>query len=145
MKTKAKKGYKILLKTLLVFFALIISSVFGLFAFYFSVTSGITLNAQALSLENKRGAEILDDNNNIVYYIGGNSTIKLKDLPQNVINAFISMEDKKFYSHSGIDFHRMVGALVNNIKNGKFKQGGSTISQQLVKNTFLSSDKTFTR
>lgn len=71
--------------------------------------------------------------------------VKINDLPDYVPEAFVSVEDKRFYEHSGIDVIRIAGAFVDNIKSGKFKEGGSTITQQLVKNTLLYGDKTVER
>lgn len=71
--------------------------------------------------------------------------VKIETLPHYVSDAFVSIEDKRFYNHSGIDFIRIAGAFVDNIKSGKFKEGGSTITQQLVKNTILYGDKTIER
>ncbi len=71
--------------------------------------------------------------------------MELKEIPQNVIDAFISAEDKNFYSHSGVDFTGLARAMLGNIKNvlsGSKKRptGASTITQQVSKNFFLSSD-----
>lgn len=71
--------------------------------------------------------------------------VKVNSLPSYVFEAFISVEDKRFYSHNGVDFIRIAGAFIDNIKTGKFKEGASTITQQLVKNTLLSQDKTIER
>lgn len=60
-------------------------------------------------------------------------------------NAFISVEDKTFFQHNGINIKRMAKASINNLKSGKLKEGASTITQQLIKNTQLTSEKTFTR
>lgn len=59
--------------------------------------------------------------------------------------AFIAVEDKRFYSHGGIDVKALLRALINNIKSGSLKEGGSTITQQLIKNTHLSGEKTLAR
>lgn len=59
--------------------------------------------------------------------------------------AFIAVEDKRFYSHNGIDVKALLRALKNNIKSKSFKEGGSTITQQLIKNTHLSGEKTLAR
>jgi len=91
---------------------------------------------------------ILDKNGNTVsdpLYEGNKTYIKLSDIPTHVINAFIAVEDKRFFSHNGVDYYRIVGAAINNLKSGKFSEGASTITQQLVKNTHLSSDKTLKR
>lgn len=66
-------------------------------------------------------------------------------IPEYVKNAFISIEDKRFYKHNGVDLTGLLRAFVNNIKTMSFKEGGSTISQQLIKNTHLSNEKTFKR
>ncbi|MCR4716162.1 MAG: transglycosylase domain-containing protein, partial [Lachnospiraceae bacterium] len=58
-------------------------------------------------------------------------------IPDDVKNAFIAIEDKKFYQHNGIDVKRIAGALVANVRGGGISQGGSTITQQLVKLTYL--------
>lgn len=62
-----------------------------------------------------------------------------------MINATISIEDKKFYHHKGFDFLRIMKAMMTNVSQGKKKEGASTISQQYVKNLFLTFDKTWER
>ncbi len=65
------------------------------------------------------------------YYLDSGS------IPEDVKNAFVAIEDKKFYQHNGIDVRRIAGALVANVRGGGISQGGSTITQQLVKLTYL--------
>lgn len=92
--------------------------------------------------------EIYDNNNNLIDKINStsnNSYVQIDEISQNIIDAFISIEDKEFYSHQGLNFKRIIGALFKNIKNGEITQGGSTITQQYVKNTFLDSSKTIKR
>lgn len=93
-------------------------------------------------------------NNNITYYdINGNDMfnsnnndyVKLDEISPDVINAIISIEDKNFYNHNGFDFLRIAKAMIINITSGKIKQGASTISQQYVKNLYLTFDKTWKR
>jgi len=69
----------------------------------------------------------------------------IDEIPQVLIDAVISMEDVRFYEHSGIDIRRIAGAILSNVKNGFGSQGASTITQQVVKNLFLTGDKTWTR
>lgn len=69
----------------------------------------------------------------------------LEEIPTNLQNAMIAIEDQRFYEHSGIDPLGILRALFQDIKNGDLAEGGSTITQQLAKNMFLSSEKTFTR
>lgn len=69
------------------------------------------------------------------------------DLSSNAMlaNAFIAVEDKRFYSHNGVDIKALLRALKNDILSGGVKEGGSTITQQLIKNTHLSGEKTLAR
>ncbi|MDQ3635183.1 MAG: PBP1A family penicillin-binding protein [Acidobacteriota bacterium] len=70
--------------------------------------------------------------------------IKEKDIPQNVEDALIAIEDVRFYNHIGIDPYRMGGVLVKFITTGR-KEGASTLTQQLTKNLFLSREQTISR
>ncbi|NCA93282.1 hypothetical protein EOM82_08640, partial [bacterium] len=63
----------------------------------------------------------------------------------NIISAFVALEDKRFFTHKGIDYYRTFGALYKNVKNRYIKEGGSTITQQLAKNTQLTNEKTLKR
>jgi len=71
--------------------------------------------------------------------------ISLNDIPQSVRNAFLAAEDARFYEHYGIDPWRIGGALVANIRIGGYAQGASTITQQLIKLTHLSGEKSMSR
>src|SRR5690606_17906047 len=73
------------------------------------------------------------------------SYVKLDDIDQKIIDAFISIEDKKFYNHSGIDIVRMGGALLSNIETNALSQGASTITQQYARNLYLSPKKNVQR
>jgi len=68
-----------------------------------------------------------------------------KDIPQDLVHAVIATEDRRFFSHMGIDIRGLGRAMVKNITSGRMVQGGSTISQQLAKNLFLNSDRTIKR
>ncbi|MCH5154225.1 MAG: penicillin-binding protein [Clostridiales bacterium] len=80
-----------------------------------------------------------------VYFGKNNISVQIKDLPKHTIDAFIAIEDKRFYSHHGADYRRMASAFLSNIKSGGFTEGASTITQQLIKNTHLSNEKTLKR
>lgn len=69
----------------------------------------------------------------------------LKELPQTYINAVIAVEDKRFYTHNGIDLISIGRAIVNDIKAMSFVEGGSTITQQVAKNTYFTQKKEMTR
>jgi penicillin-binding protein 1A len=71
--------------------------------------------------------------------------VPVKDIPPNVVNAVLSIEDRGFYQHGGIDLTSMVRAFVDNLRAGKIVAGGSTITQQLVKMRFLGPQRTYRR
>ena len=71
--------------------------------------------------------------------------VKLEDTPEIFREMLIMVEDRRFYEHHGVDLKSIARALVANIKAGKTVQGGSTITQQLVKNMFLTSDRNLWR
>lgn len=71
--------------------------------------------------------------------------VQLSEIPEYLKNAVVAIEDERFYEHSGIDVKGIFRAIVVNIKNGDFTQGASTITQQLIKNEALTSEKTITR
>lgn len=69
----------------------------------------------------------------------------INNLPKNYKNAVIAAEDHRFYKHHGIDIIAIGRALLNDIKNLEFKEGGSTITQQLAKNIYFTQDKKIER
>lgn len=70
--------------------------------------------------------------------------VSIDTMPANLRNAFVAVEDARFYNHSGVDLKRIVGAFVQNFVTGS-QQGGSTITQQLIKNTVLSNEISYKR
>lgn len=70
---------------------------------------------------------------------------KFKDIPQDLKNAFLAIEDKQFYHHHGIHIKRLLGAVVANIRSGSAAQGASSFTQQLARNAFLSHEKSISR
>jgi len=79
------------------------------------------------------------------YSIEKRIPISYPDLPQNLVNAIVAVEDSRFYEHHGVDFKGIMRAVVKNVLKGRFAQGGSTITQQLARGLFLSRRKTITR
>ncbi len=76
---------------------------------------------------------------------GGDDYVPLDLLPRYVSNAVIATEDQRFYDHHGVDPFGMIRAAVTNLREGRTVQGGSTLTQQLAKNLYLSQDRTFAR
>ena len=120
---------------LIIFITIIVNMSFYVYAF---ITPKFELNSQ-------RNIIFLDKNNNDIFTNIDSDYIKLDDINNNVKNAIISIEDKNFYKHKGFDYLRIVKAMFVNVKSGKIKQGASTISQQYIKNLFLTFDKTWKR
>ncbi len=78
-------------------------------------------------------------------YNTNRSIIDIDELPEYVKDAFIDIEDKRFYSHNGFDLKRILKSAMVNLNTKSKSQGASTISQQLVKNALLSNEKTYSR
>jgi penicillin-binding protein 1B len=71
--------------------------------------------------------------------------VKFEELPDNLVKAVLAIEDRRFFSHAGLDPLRIIGAALRNLRAESYIQGGSTITQQLVKNFFLTPERTFRR
>ena len=123
---------------------IIISS--ALFFTYLILTKDAKLDPAKLNSSNA-SITLLDDFGGEITAasLGGKQNIELKNLKPDTINAFIASEDRTFFKHNGLNFKRILKALYRNITSGSFKEGASTISQQLIKNTHLTGDKTISR
>jgi penicillin-binding protein 1A len=94
----------------------------------------------------ERSSMYASDGTFLTYLAQQNSEpVSLDEIPQPVIDAVLAMEDADFYSHDGVNFKAIFRALVTNINAGGIEQGGSTITQQLVKNSFLTTDQNLDR
>lgn len=134
---------KILLISILSFFAFLLVAT----GYYFAVTGGVALAPEKLVLSQKN-VVLYDNQNTPIQNVSGKfigKTVVYQDIPQKTRLAFIDTEDKRFFSHGGFDWKRILKSVYNNAKAGSFKQGASTISQQLIKNTHLSQEKTLKR
>ena len=86
------------------------------------------------------------EGNEICRWRGVENRVKvdIRSMPMMLRYAFVAVEDARFYSHNGVDLKRIVGAFITNLTTGS-NQGGSTITQQLIKNTLLSSEQSYKR
>mgnify|MGYP000058888154 CR=1 FL=1 len=90
---------------------------------------------------------IYDSQGNLITEFKGTQNriyVEIEDIPANLINAVISVEDARFFEHHGIDIKRQIGAIINNLMGG-YTQGASTLTCQLVKLTMLNSDQNYRR
>jgi penicillin-binding protein 1A len=99
------------------------------------------------SLKKQRKITILAANNLILTNYGDlySKYVLYDDIPKNIVNAVIATEDRRFFNHFGVDIIGIIRAFYSNYKAGYVVQGGSSITQQLAKIAFLSSDKTIKR
>lgn len=116
----------------------------GLVAWYARELPGIIKKPQ---FERKTSITVLANDGSVIGRYGDikGNTISVKDLPPHLIDAILSTEDRRFYYHYGVDPIGLFRAVVVNAVHGNVKQGGSTITQQLAKNLFLSQQKTYKR
>ncbi len=154
-KTKTRKKGRILrvLATIVsvgVALAIVGTSVFGYYV-YSVLETAPTLNIE--DFESPESSQIFDSKGVLIADIGAElrENITYADLPQVVIDAFISIEDSRYFVHNGFDLPRFTKAamtnLITSLKTGdiSFDQGGSTFTMQLVKNTYLSAEKSIPR
>lgn len=141
-KTSKGKAKSIWKKILLALFSLIVITIVcftGLVFYYASTTPEIS----ASDLQGATETQILDMNQELITKLGGENRdlIEPEDVPQGLKDAITSIEDKRYYSHLGIDPIRIVGSFVRNLRAGHITQGGSTITQQLIKLSVFSTKK----
>ncbi len=98
-------------------------------------------------LKDPLSSKVYDMNGELIAELGieKRTHVSYNEIPELVRNAFIATEDVRFYKHHGIDIIRFVGAVIANVTDGFGSQGASTITQQVVKNYFLTPEKTLSR
>ena len=99
-------------------------------------------------LEEMESASVIVDRNDKIFgqiYVENRETIPYEQLPRDLINAVVSVEDNKFYQHGGYDLFGIVRATLKNVVAGHVRQGASTITQQLARNSFSLKARTFRR
>ena len=143
---KKKNKRKIFRKLFKFTFTVGVIFIIGFAINYFIITSSVKLDTNKLTHAlSTPSFSVLSTTGENINTNNKSKVISIEDLKTHTINAFLTSEDRSFYKHKGLDYKRIAGAMYNNIKSRKIKQGGSTISQQLIKNTHLSSDKTIER
>ena len=158
-KTKRKKKHRLFWHFFRIQLVLLLL-VLGAAAYYFY--GGYGKEVDALKQEAVRLVRQSDENTfktnqtSIVYAADGSviSTLKgekdsyyvsIEEMPVDAVTAIVSIEDKKFFRHHGIDYRALLRAVKAMVQNGEVKQGGSTITMQLARNVFLSQEKTWQR
>src|SRR5262249_56323815 len=101
---------------------------------------GVKVPGASVVLDRKgeRFAEVFEENQRRVW-------VPLADIPEHVQKAFLAAEDRRFYRHKGIDERGLIRAFIGNLASSGRPQGGSTITQQIVKNLLVGEDLTYER
>ena len=139
---------KILILLLKIIGALFIVGVIAIFAIIIKYRLELP-NIQSMVEDYKpqMATTIYDKNNKVVdtLSVEAREVVKLEDVSPYIKDAFLSIEDKQFYSHHGLNFKGIARAVITTFLKGRATQGGSSITQQLAKNAFLTPEKTFSR
>jgi 1A family penicillin-binding protein len=150
LKTRSKKGVKgflkIVLKLASLFFIVGFIGIIGVFIYF---SKDIPSPDKIVDRSVAESTKIYDrTGKHLLYEIHGEekrTVVKLDQISKHLINATVATEDQNFYKHHGIDFRGIARAIWKDVVNREKLQGGSTITQQLIKNSILTSERTFTR
>lgn len=136
---------KKILKLFFAIFCCFLIILIGSIIYFAILTSNVKLQENKL-IDLQRSITYYDCNGQIIAeQVNGKTICEIEKIPEHTLNAFISIEDKRFYSHNGVDVKGLIRSSINNVKSMSFKEGASTITQQLIKNTHLTSEKTIAR
>ena len=106
------------------------------------------IDPNIIKYEMSQNSTIVDEDGNEVDSIATSEYREIvdnKQIPDDLKHAFIAVEDERFESHPGLDFKSILGSAIDNFKAGGIVRGGSTITQQLARNTYLTNDQTYER
>ena len=136
MKNETLKKYLIIVaNVLLAGFILATLAAAGLVAYYISSAPALTEEALTATTSSK----IYDKDGGLIADLGAEkrSNAKTQEIPTDLVNAIVAIEDQRFFNHRGVDVIRIAGAFLNNLTSGGL-QGGSTLDQQFIKLTYFS-------
>ncbi|MFN2474715.1 MAG: PBP1A family penicillin-binding protein [Chthoniobacterales bacterium] len=124
---------------------------FALVIYGFILASDCSRQAETYDLnelEKMESASVIVDRNDKIFgqiYVENRETVPYDQLPRDLVNAVVAIEDNKFYQHSGYDLFGILRAAVRNATAGGVRQGASTVTQQLARNSFALKERTFRR
>jgi penicillin-binding protein 1A len=137
-------SFRLLIVVFLILGFLAGGALFGVARAYINTAPDLNLNVFA---ETALASQIYDQEGNyITSYSGTQNRLwaAYREIPKDLINAIVATEDARFFSHGGVDIKRIVGSLIGNFTSSTV-QGGSTITQQLIKNRMLTSERSYRR
>ncbi|MGI8819742.1 MAG: PBP1A family penicillin-binding protein [Chthoniobacterales bacterium] len=123
----------------------------GVVIYLVILASDLSRQAEAYDLnelEKMESASVIVDRNDKIFgqiYVENRETVPYDQLPRDLVNAVVAIEDNKFYTHNGYDFFGIARAALKNFTAGHVRQGASTVTQQLARNTFSLKERTFRR
>ena len=146
-KNKKQNRGRFLTAVVITLFAITISSLLFLYVFYLYFTHDLPNLTQITGYKPRLVTEVYSANGTLIgeFVSDQRKLIPYEEIPGQVKNAFIAVEDKRFFEHKGVDFKRIIGALLKNIQEGEIVQGASTITQQVAKNLVLSPERSLSR
>ena len=121
--------------------------IFGLIFILISIFAIFLLTPQVY-INKVNYIEVVDEDNNSLYSLINESLstyTPLEEISDEFKKTIVTIEDKRFYSHNGLDYSRITKSLIENIKHNKITQGASTITQQLARIAYLDNSKTYQR
>lgn len=138
---------KLLILLVLLLFVGVVSGAAGLIGLYYWASSDLPSFRKITDYRPPLVTTIYTRNNKVLGYLYSEKRflVTLSEMPDFLPKAFLAAEDATFYQHEGVDLSAIVRAMIKNLQRGGIRQGGSTITQQVIKRLLLSSEKSYKR
>lgn len=139
-KQKKKRGFRSFMNgIIIIFLSLVLIGSVTAFVLLARIVASTDTSELVNSTESTIPSQILDKNDKKATEVGGESRelITYEQLPQSVIDAFLSIEDSRYFAHNGFDLPRFISSAFTNLQSGEFAQGGSTLTMQTVDNSLI--------
>ena len=138
---------KLVLKYFLVFLGIFLLVLGGIWYYLYQIYLELPTPEDVVNYRFDTGSEVFDKNGKLIhmYAFEHRKLVELNDVPPYLVEMLIQMEDKNFYNHWGFDIPSVIRAMWINVQARRIIQGASTISQQLARNMFLSTDRIYSR
>jgi penicillin-binding protein 1A len=144
MKEKEPKRIPLAVKIVGAIGVLVAGTIFGAYQYF---SRDLPSTARLEMIEPALKTQVFAEDGSIVgeFYVEDRALVRLEEIPKYMIDAVLAVEDRKFFSHWGVDIFGIARALIANIREGRYAQGGSTVTQQLARNLFDMYENTLSR
>jgi penicillin-binding protein 1A len=141
---RLEKWVKVVIAIVMIFVTVVV--VFGILA-YFYFTHDLPSIETLRNYKPATVTKFFSEDGEVIgeYFVEKREVVSLDRVPDHLVQAFVAGEDARFFQHKGLDYMAILRALLRNIFSGEIIQGGSTITQQVVKSLLLSPEKSFAR